>query len=116
MNDCYQLLQAIGVDIPTRSDPPLFSCRTHTLTPCSQFAKDLLSIFLFPELSDGQPDQASRIPVLKDTVREDLYNLVLSLSKTQEDLDNILEHVDGLVAKGKAAALFVTVGDVANFH
>jgi hypothetical protein len=67
----------------------------------SQLAKDLLSIFLFPDLSDGQPGQVSRVPVLKDTVREDLYNLVLSLSKTQDDLDNILGHIDGLVAKGQ---------------
>jgi hypothetical protein len=46
----------------------------------------------------------SRIPVLKDAVREDLYNLVLSLSKTQDDLDDILYHIDGLVAKGKPIA------------
>lgn len=72
----------------------------HALTPFSQLARDLLSIFLFPDLSDGQPGQVSRVPVLKDTVREDLYNLVLSLSKTQDDLDNILDHIDGLVAKG----------------
>jgi ubiquitin carboxyl-terminal hydrolase 34 len=82
LNDCYQLLQAISVDVST-----------------SQLAKDLLSIFLFPDLSEGPSDQMSRIPVLKDAVREDLYNLVLSLSKTQDDLDNILDHVDGLVAK-----------------
>jgi hypothetical protein len=75
------------------------------LTPFSQLARDLLSIFLFPDLSDGQPGQVSRVPVLKDTVREDLYNLVLSLSKTQDDLDNILDHIDGLVAKGKYSLL-----------
>jgi len=74
-------------------------------TPFSQLARDLLSIFLFPDLSDGQPGQVSRVPVLKDTVREDLYNLVLSLSKTQDDLDNILDHIDGLVAKGKCCIL-----------
>lgn len=82
LNDSYQLLQAMSVDIST-----------------SQLAKDLLSIFLFPDLSDGDSGQTSHIPVLKDTVREDLYNLVHSLSKTQDDLDNILDHIDGLVAK-----------------
>lgn len=101
LNDCYQLLQAIGVDVPTRLVPVSFiSPSFHVLTPFSQLARDLLSIFLFPDLSDGQPGQVSRVPVLKDTVREDLYNLVLSLSKTQDDLDNILNHIDGLVAKG----------------
>ena len=101
LNDCYQLLQAIGVDVPTRFVPCSFILSFfHALTPFSQLARDLLSIFLFPDLSDGQLGQVSRVPVLKDTVREDLYNLVLSLSKTQDDLDNILDHIDGLVAKG----------------
>ena len=80
---------------------PFISPSFHALTPFSQLARDLLSIFLFPDLSDRQPGQVSRVPVLKDTVREDLYNLVHSLSKTQDDLDNILDHIDGLVAKGK---------------
>jgi hypothetical protein len=113
LNDCYQLLQAIGVDIPTRFVSVSFislSCyATNTLFFFSQLARDLLSIFLFPDLSDGQPGQVSRVPVLKDTVREDLYNLVLSLSKTQDDLDNILDHIDGLVAKGKVIACFCSI-------
>jgi hypothetical protein len=87
------------------------------LTPFSQLARDLLSIFLFPDLSDGQPGQVSRVPVLKDTVREDLYNLVLSLSKTQDDLDNILDHIDGLVAKGMyCLLLFLSVKLILNRH
>ncbi len=68
----------------------------------SHLAKDILSTFLFPGLSD--PNTAGcqpRLPVLKDAVREDLYHLVLSLSKTQEDLGDIVDHFEDLVPRGE---------------
>ena len=73
------------------------------LTPTlSHLAKDILSTFLFPGLSDtNSAGFQPRIPVLKDAVREDLYCLVLSLSKTQEDLDNIVDHFEDLVPRGE---------------
>ena len=72
------------------------------ISTISQLAKDLLSTFLFPGLSvSNSAGCQSRIPVLKDAVREDLYNLVLSLSKTQEDFENIVDHFDDIVPRGE---------------
>ena len=64
-------------------------------------AESLLSTFLFPPLSASKsPEVQSRIPVLKESIRDDLYNLVLMLSKGQDGFDMIVGNLEDIVPKG----------------
>lgn len=65
-----------------------------------QLARSIFDTFLYPApipMVTGTTKE--RIPLLKDTTREDLYNLVLSFIKDKADYNSIVERLDGLVTK-----------------
>ena len=68
--------------------------------PSSNLLRGLLANFLFPNLSSAQSSTTEpQTPVLRESTREGLCQLVLSLSSSQEDFDVIMEHLDDLVPR-----------------
>ena len=84
LTDCHESLRKANATIPGGS----------------HLARQLLSTLLFPPLSeDGSPETGSRVPVLKDTVRSDLHDLVLCLIESQDDFDAMVDSMWGLIAR-----------------
>ena len=65
-----------------------------------QVAESIFDTFLYPA-PILKPANATnqRIPLLKDSTREDLYSLVLSFIKEKTDYDSIVSKLEGLVVK-----------------
>lgn len=69
-------------------------------TPTGDIARAVFDAFLYPPpipTSTGTTTQ--RVPLLKDTTREDLYSLVLSFLRNKDDYESIVEKLDGLIVK-----------------
>lgn len=61
-------------------------------------AHGLVSKFLFPRLPQNQSEERVS-PILRSTIREELYDLVLLLNPKLEDIDKIVDLLEGHVSK-----------------
>ncbi|RMZ82338.1 hypothetical protein DV738_g1767, partial [Chaetothyriales sp. CBS 135597] len=64
------------------------------LPPQRQYMHDLVSAFMFPPLSDFQADVTlSRHPVLDSKTRQSLYDLLLMLCQTSDEIDVLVSEI-----------------------
>jgi len=75
----------------------LFECSkllkvVNALPPSARFIEDLITLFLFPPLSDVglAAEDNTNLPILDVSVRESLYNLVLVLCQGPEDSSAVI--------------------------